>query len=246
MKICAVIPTLDNPRTVRDVVTTARAHDLPVIVVDDGSGPEGQAACTALQRDGLADVIRHDHNRGKGAACRTGFERARELGFSHAFQIDADGQHEMAAVPRFLAAATNAPASLILAYPEYDQTAPRARLFARKLTHFWVALEVGGRDVIKDGLIGFRIYPLDATARLDGFGDGMEFDVDIAVRLVRAGVATVNLPVPVRYRDAAEGGVSHFRPVRDNLRLGWMHCRLCTIGCMRWTLRHLWPFARPR
>jgi hypothetical protein len=76
--------------------------------------------------------------------------------------------------------------------------------------------------------------------KLSGFGTGMEFDVDIAVRLVRAGVEPVNLPVRVRYRGAEDGGVSHFRPVRDNLRLGWLHCRLCTLGCMRWTFRRLW------
>jgi len=245
-KICALLPTYDNPRTVRAVVEGLRALELPVVVVDDGSAAEGRAACAALQRDGLADVVHHDHNRGKGAACRTGFRRARELGYTHAFQIDADGQHDLRRVPAFVAAAIEHPDALILSFPEYDDSAPRHRLIARRITHFWVSLEVGGRDVIQDGLIGFRVYPLAAVERLRGFGTGMEFDVDIAVRLVRAGVEPINLPVPVRYRDADEGGVSHFRPVRDNLRLGWMHCKLCTLGCMRWTFRHVWPFGRRR
>ena len=87
-------------------------------------------------------------------------------------------------------------------------------------------------------------HPLAAVHKLRGFGTGMEFDVDIAVRLVRQGVTPINLPVKVRYRSKDEGGVSHFRPVRDNLRLAWMHSRLCTLGCMRWTFRRLWPFGR--
>ena len=82
MKICALIPTLDNPHTVRSVVEALRTAGLPAVVVDDGSGPEGRAACEALQRDGLADVVHHPENRGKGAACRTGFARATELGYT--------------------------------------------------------------------------------------------------------------------------------------------------------------------
>ncbi|HEB52142.1 MAG TPA: glycosyltransferase family 2 protein [bacterium] len=239
MRICALVPTYDNPATVRAVVSGIRAHDLPVIVVDDGSGEAGRAACAGLARDRLATVVRHDKNRGKGAACRTGFEKAHQLGFTHAFQIDADGQHDLTQIPRFVAAAQRDPDALVLSYPEYDDSAPRERLAARRVTHFWVALEVGGRDRIRDGLIGFRIYPLEAVRALRGFGTGMEFDVDIAVRLVRRGVPPVNLPVRVRYLTAAEGGVSHFRPVRDMLRLSWMHCRLCTVGCIRWTFRRL-------
>ena len=62
--------------------------------------------------------------------------------------------------------------------------------------------------------------------------------------LVRSGCDTINLPVKVRYLAREEGGISHFRPLRDNLRFAWMHCRLCTIGCLSWTKRKLWPFGR--
>ncbi len=244
MNAVAVIPTYDNPRTVRGVVEQVRAHGLDVIVVDDGSGPEGRDACAALARDGLATLVRRDHNGGKGAACKDGFAKARALGFTHAFQIDADGQHDIARIPAFLEASAQRPEALVLGYPEYDASAPRSRRFARGLTSFWVALEVGKRDAVKDAMIGFRVYPLDATAKLPRFGDGMEFDIEVVVQLVRRGTPTVNLPVAVRYLTRDEGGVSHFQPLRDNLRFAWMHSRLCTIGCMQWTLRRLWPFGR--
>ena len=244
MKLVALIPTYDNPRTVRGVVERVREHGLEVIVVDDGSGPDGRDACAALARDGLATVVRRDRNGGKGAACKDGFAKARELGYTHAFQVDADGQHDVAQIPAFAAAAAREPQALVLGYPEYDASAPRSRRFARGLTSFWVALEVGRRGAVRDAMIGFRVYPLDAVLSLPPFGDGMEFDIEVVVQLVRRGTPTVNLPVAVRYLSAEEGGVSHFQPLRDNLRFAWMHSKLCTAGCVQWTLRRLWPFGR--
>ena len=241
MKVVALIPTFDNPRTVRGVVERVRAHDLEVVVVDDGSGSEGRAACAAIAEAGLATVIHRPTNGGKGAACKDGFHRARELGYTHAFQIDADGQHDLEQIPAFVEAARERPDALVLAYPKYDATAPNSRRIARGLTDFWVAVEVGGRDKIRDAMIGFRVYPLAAVCDLP-LGSGMEFDIQVAVELVRRGTPTINLPVAVRYLSAAEGGISHFRPLRDNLRFAWMHSRLCTLGCVRWTLRKLWPF----
>lgn len=244
MRTCAIVPTYDNPRTVRAVVENIRSNHLDVIVVDDGSGPDGKSACEQIAADGLATVVHLAENSGKGAACKAGFAKARELGFTHALQVDADGQHDAAQIPTFLAAATKHPEALILAYPVYDATAPRSRRFARRLTNFWVAVEVGARNKVRDAMIGFRVYPLAALERLPEIGDGMEFDIEVAVLLVRNGCDTVNLPIMVRYLDEDEGGISHFRPLRDNLRFAWMHCKLCTIGSMRWTMRKLWPFGR--
>src|SRR5687768_9518073 len=99
LRYCALIPTFDNPRTVRGVVESLRPHVERVIVVDDGSGPEARAVLEAVAREDLADVVRRDVNGGKGAAVKDGFRRARELGFTHALQVDADGQHEIADVP---------------------------------------------------------------------------------------------------------------------------------------------------
>ena len=78
---------------------------------------------------------------------------------------------------------------------------------------------------------------------IEAGADAVEFDIQVAVELVRRGTPTINLPVAVRYLSEAEGGISHFRPLRDNLRFAWMHSKLCTVGCVRWTLRKLWPFA---
>ncbi len=236
-RIAAVVPTYDNPQTVRGVVDGMRAHLALVIVVDDGSGAEGRAACEALARDGLAIVHRLDRNRGKGAAVKAGFEVAHERGFTHVFQVDADGQHDLACLPAFLATAQERPEALLLGYPVYDETAPNTRRTARQVTTFWVDRETGG--AVRDAMIGCRIYPLAAARNSGTRGNRMDFDVEIAVRMARAGIEVVNLPVHVRYLTAAEGGVSHFQPVRDIVRLSWMHSRLCTGISIRWLLRKL-------
>src|SRR5690606_12120110 len=122
MRACAMVPTYDNPRTVRGVVESIRSHGLDVIVIDDGSGPAGRAVCEQLAEQGLATVVHLPQNKGKGGACKAGFERARELGFTHVLQIDADGQHDIGQIPTFLKAAADHPHALILGYPVYDQT----------------------------------------------------------------------------------------------------------------------------
>jgi len=229
---CAVVPTFDNPRTIRAVVERIRAHLPEVIVIDDGSGPEGRAAVAALGAEGLATVRHRARNGGKGAAVKDGLTAAREAGFTHAIQLDADGQHDDGQIPEFLEAARRRPEALILGEPVFDQSAPTVRLRARRISRFWTDIETGGR-VINDPLCGFRVYPLEATGLLGRMGDWMDFDVEIAVRLAWEGCPVVNIPTKVRYLSAEEGGVSHFRMVRDNVLISWCHTRLCAGALLR-------------
>jgi len=231
-KACAIVPVYDNPRTIAGVVDRIREHLADVLVVDDGSGPETTAVLEQLASGARATVLKRDRNGGKGAAVKDGFQWARDHGFTHAFQIDADGQHDLGQIPAFVDAGRAQPDALVVAYPEYGDDAPASRVQARRITAFWVAVEVG-RAVIRDAMIGFRLYPLGGTSGLQA-GDRMEFDIEIAVRAAWAGVPIVNLPVAVRYPSAEEGGVSHFRMVRDNLRISWLHTRLTTGAILRW------------
>ena len=238
MRCAVLIPTFDNPVTVRSVVQQVRRFVPDVIVVDDGSGSAGRAACEAIAADGLAYVHHRERNGGKGAAVKTGFVIARELGFSHVLQVDADGQHDLAAIPTFLHEGRQDPRALVLGCPRYDASVPRHREVARKFTRFWVDLEVG-RGVIVDSMVGFRLYPLALTELVRVAGNWMDFDIEIAVRLAWQGTRIVNVPVGVRYLDATEGGVSHFRLLADNLRFTWLHSKLCATRCTLWALHRL-------
>lgn len=232
---CFVIPTYDNPLTIRSVVEAARAYLLPIIVVDDGSHAAGETACRDLERDGLASVVRLARNGGKGAAVKRGFDEARQRGFTHVVQVDGDGQHDLSHVPDFVQTSVAAPEALVLGYPVYDESVPKVRLFARKFTNFWVDLEAG-KGKITDAMIGFRVYPLEPLERVRIPSDRMDFDIEVAVRLSWAGVPVINRPVRLRYLAAAEGGVSHFQLFWDNLRFSRLHSRLCALRCMAWML----------
>jgi len=229
---CALIPTYDNPITVRAVVEAVHGHLPDIVLVDDGSGEAGRRAVEEIGKEGLAHVLRRDHNGGKGAALKMGFEEALRLGFSHALQVDADGQHDLDDVPRFVEHARRRPEALILGQPVFDATQPWLRARARKISVFWVNVETGGR-VIADPQCGFRVYPIAASIAADARGDHMEFDQEVAVRMVWSGTPVVNLPTRVRYRSAEEGGVSHFQLVNDNLRITWLHTRLVLATARR-------------
>jgi glycosyltransferase involved in cell wall biosynthesis len=237
---CVLIPTYDNPATIRAVVVEARRHLPDVLVVDDGSGPSAQAVCETLAAEGLCRLERHAQNRGKGAAVKTGFRLAKELGFTHALQVDGDGQHDLARIPAFLEHARQHPQALILGRPVFDQTLNKGRYAARQVTRFWNFIEVLG-PAIADSQCGFRVYPLDAAIAAKARGERMEFDIEIPVRMVWNGVQVLNEPVPVRYLSPAEGGVSHYRAFRDTVRISWTHTKLVCEGLL---LLVSWPFRK--
>jgi len=223
---CVLIPTYDNPDTIGPVVERVRELLRDILVIDDGSGPAGRAACAALGERGLAHVVHRERNGGKGAAVKTGFEEARARGFTHALQVDADGQHELSDIPRFLEVAAANPDALVLGRPIFDDTAPAARRIGRRLTQFWVDVETGGR-IIEDPMCGFRVYPVAEALAVRVPSEMMDFDPELAVRLVWRGLPVINLPTRVRYVSAEEGGVSHFHIFKDNALIPWMHTRLC-------------------
>lgn len=242
---CILIPTYNNPATLRAVVERARQDCPDVVVVDDHSAAAGQRAVEALTEEGIVHSRRLPENRGKGGAVKAGFALARELGFTHALQVDADGQHCFEDIQRFLAAARAHPAALILGAPIFDATAPKARLRGRQISIFWTTLETGCRRIIDDPCCGFRVYPVAEAIAAGALSDRMEFDPEIAVRMAWAGVPVLNLATRVRYLTAEEGGVSHFRPIHDNVLMSWMHTRL-VCALMARAVRRIFGGVYPR
>ena len=224
---CAVIPVYNHERAIGAVVAAVLARDLPCVLVDDASSPACAAVLDALVEADPQRItlLRHAVNRGKGGAVLTGVRHAAAVGFSHALQIDADGQHCTDDIPRFLQHAAAAPHSLIAGCPQYDDSVPTVRLYARYLTHVWVWINTLSLD-IKDSMCGFRVYPLPSLIRLaqrKQLGERMNFDIEVLVRLYWDGVAIVNLPTRVAY---PLDGVSHFRAGLDNLLISRLHATL--------------------
>jgi hypothetical protein len=112
--------------------------------------------------------------------------------------------------------------------PVFDAHAPSLRVQGRRVSNGWTNLETLWAG-IGDSLFGFRIYPIEPLRQVMRHQPWMrhfDFDPEAVVRLCWRGVKPINLPAPVRYYRADEGGVSHFRYLRDNLLLSWMHTRL--------------------
>ena len=246
MRLCAIIPTYNNPRTLEEAVSRVLEHIADVVVVDDGSAEPARRVAEQLAAAGRCNVVFRPHNGGKGAAVKTGLAWARDHDFEYALQIDADLQHDTADIPKLLAAVGDGPeGTLVLAQPVFDASATKGRLRARKITVFFAMLETLGRKV-GDPLCGFRVYPVLAALRARARGNAMDFDPEIAVRLVWAGVPVVHVPTPVIYRAAESGGVSHYRKVRDTLWIAAAHFRLCTEGVLRLITKPIRALLRRR
>lgn len=226
MKLCAIIPAYRHYSELPRLVGALQPHCEGVFIVDDGNDAPAREAIAALHApDHHVIVIRQAPNAGKGAAMVAGFRAAIAAGFTHALQIDADGQHDTADLPKFTAAMRAAPAAMICGQALYDESVPRARKIGRYITHFWVWVETCSFD-IADSMCGYRLYPLAAVAavlRGGGIGARMDFDTEIAVRLHWRGVRVINLPTRVIY---PEGNVSNFAMLADNVRISLMHTRL--------------------
>jgi len=231
-----LIPSYNPGPKVYDTVRAARAQWNPVWVIVDGSddgSAEGLLAMAA-EDDGLrVEVL--PANRGKGVAVLYGLKLAEAAGFTHALTMDSDGQHPAEQIPVFMARSAAEPDAMVLGVPQFDASAPKLRVWGRKLSNGWANLETLWMG-IGDSLFGFRVYPITPLIAVMEKQHGMrrfDFDPEAAVRLCWRGVHPVNLPCPVRYFQPGEGGVSHFNYLRDNLLLSRMHTRLLTGFVLR-------------
>lgn len=225
MIACAIIPVYNHGAAIAAVVNAVQSQGLPCLLVDDGSEPSCAAVLDGLAgREGVT-LLRLPQNEGKGGAMMAGFRAALQQGYSHALQIDADGQHDASDIPRFLEQSATAPDSVICGCPVYDDSVPRARLYGRYATHVWVWINTLSFD-IRDSMCGFRLYPLAPTVELidsEHIGRRMDFDTEIIVRLHWRGMRVLNQPTRVTY---PSDGISHFRALADNVLISRMHARL--------------------
>jgi len=231
-----IIPSYNPGAKVFETVRDARQYWNPVWVVIDGS-TDGTAARLhdMAAQDSALRVIELPRNQGKGAAVLHGLQLAAQAGFTHALTMDSDGQHPADCIPAFMAASAQQPQAMILGVPVFDASAPTLRVKGRQVSNWWANLETLWAG-IGDSLFGFRVYPiapLCQVMRRQPWMRHFDFDPEAAVRLCWSGVKPVNLLARVRYLSSEEGGVSHFRYLRDNVLLTWMHTRLFIGFVMR-------------
>lgn len=226
MSYCIVIPNYNHTILLDELIAKLMQFNLPIIMVNDGSSVDATQFFRDLsKKHPNLSVIEHQNNQGKGGAVQTGLRTAFEQGFSHALQVDADGQHDLGDVNKLITESKNFPEALISGKPIYDESIPKHRYYARNITHFWVWVETLSFQ-IKDTMCGYRVYPLASTVQLlqqKKLGKRMDFDIEVMVKLFWKNIDLRFIDTAVDY---PEHGVSHFRALEDNILISWMHTRL--------------------
>lgn len=230
MKPLVVIPYYNHPATLRDVAERSLARCPDVLVVDDGSERRAEDLLEGLP----VRVLRHVRNRGKGEAIRTAALWAEDHGFSHLVTLDADGQHHPEDLPLLFQAMREHPLALHVGKRDFEAAeVPGASVFGRSFSNFWLRVQTG--KSLGDVQSGYRVYPLAVLQGLMLREKGFAFEVEVLVRAAWAGVELRDVDVSVTY---PEGRISHFRLLRDNLRLSLLNTRL--------TMRSMLPWHRKR
>lgn len=224
-KVCVVIPTYNNARTLPDVLNSVRKLTNRIIVVNDGSTdntPEILAEFSDI------NVVGYEKNRGKGYALRQGFRRALELGYEYAITIDSDGQHYADDIPKFLDRLESNPNAIIIGARNMDQASvPGKSSFGNKFSNFWFWVETGIKR--NDTQSGFRLYPIKAMQDIKFTTNKFEFEIEVLVRSAWAGIEVIEVPVKVFYPEK-EKRITHFRPFRDFSRISVLNTVLVTIA----------------
>lgn len=222
-KICVLIPTYNNEKTLKRVINGVLDYTQNIIVVNDGSTDLTQLILSDYPQ---ISIINLPENKGKGNAVKIGFRKAIELGFDFAITIDSDGQHYPDDIPVFVETllAENEDVLLIGNRNMSQDGIPRKSSFGNNFSNFWFWFETGIK--LQDTQSGYRLYPLNKIPK-KYFTPKFEFEIEIIVRTAWKHIPVKNVPVKVLY-DPAER-VSHFRPFRDFTRISILNTILVFI-----------------
>ena len=222
-KIAAIVPALNAAPSIARVVRESLAAISPVVVINDGSTDATEQEARAAG----AVVLRHEVNRGKGAALKTGFRWALENGFDAVVTLDADGQHLPSEIPKFLRARAESGADLIIG--------DRSRLFggmvvrrqlANRFSAWSISIAAGAR--VPDTQSGFRLYSGNLLRNVRLRSDGFAAESEAIVRAGRAKLKIEMLPIDLGFVDGVS--TSHYRPILDTLRIAIVVARTRLFG----------------
>lgn len=223
LRVCVIIPTYNNQKTLKRVLDSVLQYTSNVIVVNDGSTDS-----TTQILESYPDLVQihHSRNIGKGMAIRNGFKKALELNYIYAITIDSDGQHFASDIPNFIAALeTDADTLLIGSRNMTQENVPKKSSFGNKFSNFWFWFETGNK--LEDTQSGFRLYPLQKIPKRF-FTNKFEFEIEVIVRSAWNNIPVKNIPVQVLYDP--EERVSHFRPFKDFTRISILNTVLVIIA----------------
>ena len=224
------IPIYNNESTAGQVIAKCLAlssHSL--LVVDDGSTLEVEMLVKSenIPTDRIT-FLRHEQNEGKGKALRTGFHYALKHNYTHVVTIDADGQHDPSEIVKLTQAAEHDPFSLVIGDREMKTAnVPSSSTFGKAFSNFWVKYETDAK--VADSQSGFRCYPLFFMQNMNFFCTKYDFEIEVLIRLIWAGVRIQNVKISVVYFPP-EKRISHFHKIKDNFRLTTLNICLILVS----------------
>ena len=222
-RIVAIIPALNAERTLPKVIEETAREIEPVLVIDDGSTDR----TSEVARAGGAIVLRHDVNRGKWAALKTGFAWALEKGYDGVITLDADGQHLPGEIPKFLHEREASGADLIVGGRAhlFQHMLPRRRN-ANRFSAWCISKCAGVR--VPDSQSGFRYYSARLIRGVELRADGFDMESEVIVRAGRRGFRIVSIPIELGFVDGIS--TSHYKPLKDTLRIAWTVSKTRLLG----------------
>jgi len=239
--IWCAIPVYNNKDTVEAVALECRARIPQVVIVDDGST---DADLEALFSDSDVTVLTHEENRGKGEAILTALRYVKDRGGRFMVTIDADGQHYPRDLEKFIPLLQDDETAIVVGCRKFEgENVPRASAFGRRFANFWLWLEAG--IPVDDCQSGFRAYPVKYLSQLKLSGSRFDFESEVLARAAWAGLQLKTVDIDVWYPEPRLR-ISSFRPILDNLRLGWMHARLVGRRLLPFPHRRLLPSSETR
>ena len=237
MKIAVVIPHYNHSEFIEPILMRLAELSLPIIVVDDGSDLSHLHIIRDLKTTLNSFILlEQKENKGKGAALCWGAKYAWQNGFTNIICVDADGQHDLNDIPKFLDQIKQEPRAVVLGAPIFDSSAPLTRRLGREISNILIWIETKSFK-IRDALCGYRAYPLDSFIKvMDSLTSGcrMGFDVEILIRMFWLGIPFRRVYTKVCY---PKGGRSHYRYFADNLNYIRLHLRYLFLSLLPKPLR---------
>ncbi len=210
MKVIAVIPAYNSAASLSLLLPEVKARLPDIVVVDDGSTDETSLVSS---REGV-EVIRHETNRGKGAALKTGFAYALANGYNLIITLDSDGQHDPKYIPSFLQAYNKSGADLIIGSRARNKgNMPWDRRFSNRITSFILTLLF--KKSIEDSQCGYRLISRRLLESINLESEKFELETEMIIKAVKAGFNIGFLPIVVKYERAFP---THIKRLADTLR----------------------------
>ena len=208
-RTAVVIPAFNEGAQIAGVIRAVKSFVPVVVVVDDCSPDNTSEEANAAG----AVVVRHDVNKGKGAALKTAFKKLAEMGYDYGITMDGDGQHDPQQLPLFIEEINNSRATMVIGNRFSNAHGmPKVRWLVNR-SMSWLISRICGCS-IPDTQCGYRAIAVANPCILAAKSDHFDYESEVLILTARAKGIIRSVPVKTIY----QGEVSKIRPLRDTIR----------------------------